>query len=78
MRFIEETIPTKSIYIKESEDPELQGKPFEGIKHDDIWALMKTIFYSLTTQGKTKEEAKAVIINLEPFNLYPEYITILE
>ncbi|MBM4053887.1 MAG: ATP-binding protein [Planctomycetes bacterium] len=73
LKFIEETIPVKSIYIREAEEPEAQGKPFEGIKHDDIWTLMKNIFDSLTKQGKTKEEAKAVIINLEPFNHYPEY-----
>jgi len=78
IRIIEETIPTKSIYIKESEQPEEQGKPFEGIKHDGILTLMKTIFDSLITQGKTKEEAKAVVINLEPFNHYPEYVATLE
>jgi len=78
LRFIEETIPSKSIYIKESEQPELQGNPFEGVKHDDIWGLMKTIFESIIDEGKTKEEAKAVIINLEPFNHYPEYIANLD
>lgn len=78
LKFIEETIPTRSIYIRESEQPEAQGIPFEGIKHDDIWNLMKTIFDSLITQGKTKEEAKAVLINLEPFNHYPEYISTIE
>jgi hypothetical protein len=77
LRFIEETIPVKSIYIREAEEPEAQGKPFEGIMHDDICLLMKSIFDSLTKQGKTIEEAKAVIINLEPFNHYPEYLEIL-
>ncbi|MDO9338931.1 MAG: ATP-binding protein [Bacteroidales bacterium] len=77
LRFIEETIPVKSIYIREAEEPEAQGKPFEGIMHDDICSLMKSIFDSLTKQGKTIEEAKAVIINLEPFNHYPEYLEIL-
>ena len=74
LKFIEETIPVKSIYIREAEEPEAQGKPFEGINHDDMWTLMRNVFDSLIKQGKTKEEAKAVIINLEPFNLYPEYI----
>ncbi len=77
LRFIEETIPVKSIYIREAEEPEAQGIPFEGLKHDDIWILMKNIFDSLTKQGKTKEEAKAIIINLEPFNHYPEYLATL-
>ena len=78
IKFIEETIPVKSIYIKEAEESEAQGKPFEGIKHDEVWTLMKNIFDSLVDQGKTNEEAKSVIINLDPFNLYPEYISNLE
>ena len=78
LKFIEETIPVKSIYIREAEELETQGKPFEGIKHDDIWTLMKTIFDSLTKQGKTNEEAIGVIKNLEPFNHFPEYFANLE
>jgi len=74
LRFIEETIPVKSIYIKEAEEPEAQGKPFEGTRHDEVFTLMKTIYNSLVEQGRTKEEAIAVISNLEPFNLYPEDI----
>lgn len=78
LRIIEETIPAKSIFIREAEDPETQGKPFEGFKSDDLTSLMKSIFESLRAQGKQKDEAKAVILNLEPFNLYPEVIANLE
>ncbi len=78
IKFVEETIPIKSIYIKEVEAPEAQGKPFEGINHNDVWELMQIIFNSLIKQGKTKEDAKAIIFNLDPFNLYPEYINNLE
>jgi hypothetical protein len=77
LRFVEETIPVKSIYIREAEVPEAQGKPFEGVKHDDIRILMKNIFDSLTKQGKAQNEAKAIIVNLEPFNHYPEYLATL-
>jgi hypothetical protein len=75
IRFIEETIPTKSIYIKEAEEPELQGKPFEGTKHNDIIKLMQQVYDSLILQGKKDMEARSIIINLEPFNHYPEYIS---
>lgn len=78
LRFIEETIPVKSIYIKEAEEPEAQGKPFEGIRHDEIFTLMKKIYDSYIDQGKSVEEAKATIENLEPFNLYPEEISKLD
>lgn len=75
IRFIEETIPTKAIYIKEAEEPEAQGKPFEGTKHDEIIRLMQKVFCSLLEQGKDDSEARSIILNLEPFNHYPEYIT---
>lgn len=77
LRFIEETIPIKSIYIREAEEPETEGKPFEGVIHEDICLYMKNIYNSLIIKGKTEEEAKAIILNLEPFNHYPEYIEIL-
>jgi len=78
LRFIEETIPTKSIFIKESEEPEAQGKPFEGVKQDHIFNLMKEIFDIEILKGKSRENACAVILNLEPFNLFPEYIESLK
>lgn len=77
IRFIEETIPTKSIYIKESEESEAIGKPFEGINHNEIRKLMKQVYDSLIEQGKNDQEARAYILNLEPFNHYPEYIETL-
>jgi hypothetical protein len=43
-----------------------------------MWTLMKNIFDSLIKQGKTKEQARGVIINLDPFNHYPEYIANLD
>jgi hypothetical protein len=74
LRFIEETIPTKSIYIKEAEEPESQGKPFEAGKHDEMIKLMQKVYNSLIEQGKNDSEAKSIIVNLDPFNHYPEYI----
>lgn len=75
LRFIEETIPSKSIYIKESEQPELQGTPFEDTNHEIIRTTMQAMYSSLIKQGKTDEEAKAIISNIEPFN---NFIHLLE
>ena len=74
LRFIEETIPAKSIYIKEAEDSDLQGRPFEGTKHSEIIKIMQQVYDSLILQGKKDSEAKSIIINLDPFNHFPEYI----
>ena len=74
LRFIEETIPTKSIFIKESEEPEAQGKPFEGKDQDVIRNTMQIMFDNLTKSGKKPEEAKSIIVNIEPFNLFTHFL----
>ncbi|MBP6237485.1 MAG: ATP-binding protein [Saprospiraceae bacterium] len=74
LRFIEETIPTKSIFIKESEEPEAQGKPFEGKDQDVIRNTMQIMYDNLIKSGKLPEEAKSIIINIEPFNLFSHFI----
>jgi len=77
LRFIEETIPSKSIYIKESEQPELQGTPFEDTNHEIIRTTMQAMYSSLLTQGKTDEEAKSIISNIEPFNNFVHFLEFL-
>lgn len=74
IRFIEENIPSKSIYIKEAEEPEQQGKPFEGIDQEPIRKTMQTMFDSLISKGKTANEAKAIIINIDPFNQFTHFL----
>ena len=78
LRFIEETIPSKSIYIKESEQPELQGTPFEDTNHEIIRTTMQAMYSSLIKQGKTDEEANAIISNIEPFNNFIHFLEFLK
>ena len=77
LRFIEETIPSKSIYIKEAEEPENQGQPFEGVNLEQMTSTIKLIFENLTSSGKSVETAKAILLNTEPFNHFPHLIDIL-
>lgn len=74
IRFVEETIPTKSIYIKEAEESEVLGKPFEGIDQEPIRKAMKQMYDKLINEGKTDETAKALIFNIEPFNHFPHFL----
>jgi len=74
IRFIEETIPTKSIYIKEAEEPEAQGKPFEGLDQEPIRRMMKQLYEKLIKEGKTVEIAKSIINNIEPFNYFAHFL----
>lgn len=78
LRFIEETIPSKSIYIKESEQPELQGTPFEDTNHEIVRNTMQAMYASLIMQGKTYEESKAIISNIEPFNNFIHFLEFLK
>jgi hypothetical protein len=78
LRFIEETIPSKSIYIKESEQPELQGTPFEDTNHEIIRITMQAMYSSMLKKGKTDEEAKAIVSNIEPFNNFVHFLEFLK
>ena len=78
LRFIEETIPSKSIYIKESEQPELQGTPFEDTSHEIIKNTMQAMYTNLLNQGKSVDEVKSIIINIEPFNNFSHFIEFLK
>lgn len=74
LRFIEETVPVPLITIKESEQPELQGHPFEDADQEPILKVMKQMYEKLTKDGKGEDQAKAIILNIEPFNLFPQFI----
>ena len=74
LKFIEETVPVSLITIRESEQPEIQGQPFEGIDHEPIRVAMKQMYNSLIAKGRTDDQAKGMILSIEPFNIYPQYI----
>lgn len=74
LRFIEETIPSKSIFIKESEEGDNQKKPFEQDNLDIVKSMIKKIFDNQIMSGKSPEQAKAILLNLDPFNQFPELI----
>jgi len=72
--FIEETIPVPLITLTESEEPESHGIPFENLEHELLVEKMRSIFKSLTDNGKSKDEAIATLLSIEPFDRYPEYV----
>jgi hypothetical protein len=78
IKFIEETIPVPLITLQESENENPHGQPFEGIDHNAIKETMKKLFNGFILSGLSSEKAKARILNIEPFNFYPEYIEFIE
>lgn len=74
LKFIEETVPVPLITLQENENIKPHGQPFEGRNHDAVLYTMKKMYQNLIMDGKTDERAKLFILNIEPFNFYPEYI----
>lgn len=73
-RFIEETIPVPLITLHENENIDPHSQPFEGIDQEPIKEEMLAMYGSLRRNGKSQDEARAIILNIEPFNFFPEYI----
>ena len=77
-RFIEETIPIPLITIRESEEPELPGLPFEGINHELLKEKIKECFNDLLSQDLSVDSIINKLLQIEPFDKYPEYIELLK
>ena len=74
LKFIEETVPVPLITIRESEEPESQGLPFENTEHELLIQKMEKHLKRLIYSGKSHDEAKAILLSVEPFDKYPQYI----
>lgn len=74
LKFIEETVPVPLITIKESEEPESHGIPFENLDHEMLIDKMENTLRLLMNKGNSKEEAAALLLSIEPFDKYPQYV----
>lgn len=81
LKFIEESIPTKSIYVKETHEEtkdtdkqETQKEPFSDIDINLVRHVLLQMFNNQINSGKTQEQAKALLKTIEPFNNYEDLI----
>ncbi len=74
LKFVEQTIPTKASFIKESEEAEKQAQPFEGVNRDLLVNMIKAIAETQRIEGKSKEQIISLLLNMEPFARFPELI----
>ena len=81
LKFIEESIPTKAIYVKETHEEtkdidkqEIQKEPFSDIDVNIIRQMLSQIYNNQLNSGKTPTEAKVVLKATEPFNNYEDLI----
>ena len=77
LQFIEETIPVPLITLQENENVIPCGQPFEGIDQEPVRKTMTAMYENLKHNGKSSDEAKAIILNIEPFNIFPEFLDTL-
>jgi hypothetical protein len=77
LRFVEETVPTKSVFIRESEQGET-AEPFEETNREVLKTMIKQIFDAQKSSGKSTGQIKILLLNMEPFNNFPELIETLE
>lgn len=74
LKFLEEAIPTKKIYINEAQGEETQKTPFSDMDTNIIKQTLVLMFDNQIAQGKTSAQAKAYLKTIEPFNNYEDLI----
>ena len=77
LRYIEEAIPTPSIFIKEVEENEKPKEPFSDISEDLIKSMLIPIYNNKIAEGFTVEQVKKYLKGIEPFNNYEPLIETL-
>ena len=77
LRFVEETIPTKSVFIRESEQG-VNTEPFEETNLEVVKLMIKQIYKTQIATGKNDEQVKLILASMEPFNNFPELIEIVD
>ena len=73
-KIVETTLPVQKIYIHEADDNEIQKDTLNDIDMDLISKLLKEVFDNYLSQGFSKETAKNLLRNTEPFNNYEPII----
>lgn len=77
LRYIEESIPTPSIFIREAEDGEKPKEPYSDIDEELIKSMLTRVYKNMTDEGLTPEQAKNRLYSIEPFNRYEPLIQAL-
>ncbi len=70
LKFIEESIPTETIYIEKAQTEEKQKEPYSDIDSNFIKDMIVMIYNNYLSNGVSSYEAKIKLKNSEPFNNY--------
>lgn len=74
LNFIEESVPSKSIYMKESQDEENQKQSYSDFDINTIKETIMMIYRKHCEDGMSPEQSKACLKRIEPFNNFEDII----
>lgn len=74
LKFVEESIPSKTIYVREANDEETQKQPYSDMDVSLIRSMLYRIYENHQRDGLTSEQAKLALKRMEPFNEYEDLI----
>jgi len=74
LKFLEEAIPTKTIYINEAKGEEAQKIPFSDMDTNIVKQTLMLMFANQIALNKAPEQAKAYLKTIEPFNNFEDLI----
>ena len=75
LRLIEETVPVQRIWLDTAETKETPRIGFETAQGEEILNVLQIMYQTLVQQqGMSSELARTHLLNMEPFNNYPELI----
>ena len=74
LRLLEETIPVPLIVLNNAENPDHENIPFEESPSKELTLLISQAYQALLNSGLTKQQARARLSVIEPFDRYPELL----
>ena len=78
LKFVEESIPAKTIYVREANDDDSQKQPYSDMDPKLLNTMIRRIHEEQLAQGLTLEQSKLTLKQMEPFNEYEDLINELQ
>ena len=78
LKFVEESIPAKTIYVREANDDDSQKQPYSDMNPGLLRTMIKQIHERQLDQGLTPEQSRLALKQMEPFNEYEDLIDELQ
>jgi hypothetical protein len=74
LRLLEATVPIQKIWLDVAEKSEIHAAPFELDPPAHVREVIAQLYQALRIDGISADTARQRLLNIEPFNAYPEHI----